>query len=72
MPLEPELLRRAVERVLGGWRGALAWVEDGFPAETRSWAAARLARGEPTWLVDVSEGGLTAQVTADLLEWASI
>lgn len=61
---------RAARRVFAGWPGPLAWVEDGFRAQARAWAAARLAGGAPTWLVDVSEAGLTAAVTADLLAWA--
>ena len=33
-------------------------------------AAARLAQGRRTWLVDVSETGLTEEITQLLLEWA--
>jgi hypothetical protein len=60
----------AARRLFADWPGALAWVQDGFLAEERAWAAERLAAGRPTWLIDVTETGLTAEVTADLLRWA--
>lgn len=63
---------RAVGRAFSGWPGALAWVEAGFPPEAHAWAAERLARGRRTWLVDVSETGLTEEVTRYLLEWAEL
>jgi hypothetical protein len=66
----PDWKARAVERTFAGWLGAIAWVEDGFPPEARAWAAARLAQGRRTWLVDVSETGLTEEITQLLLEWA--
>ena len=60
----------AVRRTFANWPGAIAWVEDGFLPEARAWAAARLAQGRRTWLVDVSETGLTEEITQLLLEWA--
>ena len=62
---------RAVRRTFADWPGAIAWVEDGFPPEARAWAAARLAQGRRTWLVDVSETGLTEEITQYLLEWSA-
>ena len=62
---------RAVSRAFAGWPGALAWVEDGFPPAARAWAAERLALGRRTWLLDVTETGLTDEITGYLLEWAS-
>jgi hypothetical protein len=74
MPQDSAPLRdwkaRAVQRIFADWPGAIAWVEDGFPPEARAWAAARLAQGRRTWLVDVSETGLTEEITQLLLEWA--
>jgi hypothetical protein len=61
---------RAVRRIFAGWPGALAWVEDGFPPAARAWAAERLASGRRTWLLDVTESGLTEETTEHLLEWA--
>jgi hypothetical protein len=61
---------RAVGRIFADWPGAIAWVEDGFLPEARAWAAARLAQGRRTWMVDVSETGLTEEMTQLLLEWA--
>ena len=52
------------------WPGPIAWVEDDFTPAAHAWAAARLAQGRRTWLVDVRETGLTAEVTQYLLEWA--
>ena len=63
---------RAVERTVGEWPGAVAWVEDGFTPEARAWATSRLARGQRTWLVDVSETGLTEEITEYLLQWAGL
>ena len=63
---------RAVQRTFAGWPGALAWVEDGFTPEAHAWAAARLAQARRTWLVDVSETGLTEEIADYLLEWASL
>ena len=63
---------RPVEFMFAGWPGALAWVEDGFQPEARAWAAERLALGWRTWLVDVTETGLTDETTEYLLEWASV
>jgi hypothetical protein len=60
----------AVGRVFADWPGSLAWIQDGFLTEERAWAAQRLAHSRPTWLVDVTETGLTDRVTADLLAWA--
>jgi len=62
----------AVRRCFAGWPGAIAWVEDGFSPAARAWAAARLAQGRRTWLVDVRETGLTEEVTEYLLEWAAL
>ena len=62
----------AVRRALGSWLGPIAWVEDGFSPDARAWAAARLAAGRRTWLVDVRETGLTEAVTHDLLEWSEL
>jgi len=62
---------RAVRRTFADWPGALAWVEDGFLPAARAWAAERLASGRRTWLVDVTETGLTEEMTEYLLEWAS-
>jgi hypothetical protein len=61
---------RAIRRIFAGWPGAIAWVEDGSSPEARAWAAERLAQGRRTWLVDVSETGLTEEITQYLLEWA--
>ena len=61
---------RAVRRTFAAWTGAIAWVEDGFLPEAHAWAAERLASGRRTWLVDVSETGLTEEITEYLLEWA--
>jgi hypothetical protein len=66
----PDWKARAVQRAFADWPHAIAWVEDGFLPEARAWAAARLAQGRPTWLVDVSETGLTEEITQYLLEWA--
>lgn len=60
----------AVRRSFAEWPGPLAWVQDGFLPEDRAWAAERLARGRPTWLIDVTETGLTAAVADHLLAWA--
>ena len=74
MPQDSAPLRdwkaRAVRHTFADWPGAIAWVEDGFLPEARAWAAARLAQGRRTWLVDVSETGLTEEITQYLLEWA--
>jgi hypothetical protein len=67
----PNWKARAVRRTFAGWPGAIAWVEDGFLPEARAWAAERLASGRRTWLVDVSETGLTQEITEYLLEWAA-
>jgi hypothetical protein len=67
----PDWKARAVRRTFAGWPGAIAWVEDGFPHEAHAWAAERLAQGRRTWLVDVSETGLTEEITEYLLEWAA-
>ena len=61
---------RAVRRTFADWPHAIAWVEDGFLPAARAWAAERLAHGQRTWLVDVSETGLTGEITQYLLEWA--
>lgn len=61
----------AVQAAFAGWPGALAWVEDGFTPTARAWAAERLRLGHRTWLVDVRDTGLTAEVTAYLVEWAA-
>lgn len=61
---------RAVRRTIAGWPGALAWAQDGFLPADRAWAAERLALGRPTWLLDVSESGLTADITDTLVAWA--
>lgn len=60
----------AIRRIFADWPHAIAWVEDGFLPEARAWAAQRLAHGRRTWLVDVSETGLTEEITQYLLEWA--
>jgi hypothetical protein len=62
---------RAVRRIFADWPGAIAWVEDGFAAAARAWAAERLAQRRRTWLVDVSETGLTEEITQYLLEWSA-
>ena len=62
---------RAVRRTFADWPGAIAWVEDGFLPEAHSWAAERLALRRRTWLVDVSETGLTEEITQYLLEWST-
>jgi hypothetical protein len=61
---------RTVRRTFADWPGAIAWVEDGFTPEARTWAAERLAQARRTWLLDVSETGLTEEITEYLLEWA--
>lgn len=61
----------AVARTFATWAGAIAWVEDGFTPAARAWAAERLRLGRRTWLVDVRDSGLTAEVTRYLLEWAA-
>jgi hypothetical protein len=68
----PDWKTSAVRRTFGAWPGPIAWVEDGFSPEARAWAAARLAQGRRTWLVDVRETGLTEAVTHDLLEWSEL
>ncbi|MBK9714391.1 MAG: hypothetical protein IPO81_24240 [Kouleothrix sp.] len=70
--LRPDWKARAVARALDPWPGAVAWVEDGFTPEAHAWAAGRLARGRRTWLVDVAETGLNAEITKYLLEWAEL
>jgi hypothetical protein len=60
---------RAIRRTFAHWPGAIAWVEDGFQPAAHAWAAERLASGRRTWLVDVSESGLTEAITEYLLEW---
>jgi hypothetical protein len=67
----PDWKARAVQRIFADWPGAIAWVEDGFLPAARAWAAARLAQGRRTWLVDVSETGLTEEITQYLLEWSA-
>ncbi len=62
----------AVAQALRDWHGALAWVQAGFSQAAREWASDRLRTGARTWLVDVAESGLTAQVTADLVAWAGV
>ncbi len=62
----------AVRRAFAGWPGSIAWVEDGFLLAAHAWAAERLAAGRRTWLVDVSETGLTEEITGYLLEWAEL
>jgi len=60
----------AIRRIFADWPHAIVWVEDGFLPEARAWAAERLALGRRTWLLDVSETGLTEEITQYLLEWA--
>lgn len=62
----------AVRAAFAGWPGAIAWVEDGFSLDARAWAAERLRLGWRTWLADVSQTGLTEQLTHMLLEWAEL
>jgi len=62
----------AIGRTFADWPGAIAWVEDGFTPAAHAWAANRLRQGRRTWLVDVRETGLTAEITEYLLEWASL
>lgn len=68
----PDWKAHAVRRVFADWDGPIAWVEDGFTSQAHTWAAARLRARRPTWLVDVRDTGLTAEVTQLLLEWATM
>lgn len=60
----------AVRAAFADWPGPIAWVEDGFTPAARAWAAERLRLGRRTWLADVRDTGLTAEVTEYLIEWA--
>jgi hypothetical protein len=68
----PDWKALAVERAFKSWPGAVAWVEDGFTPAARAWAAARLRQGRRTWLADVRETGLTAEITEQLVAWAEL
>ena len=60
----------AVKRMFANWHGMIAWIEDGFTPMARQWARDRLAHGDPTWLIDVTDGGLTNPIAHAIVEWS--